>query len=284
MSRWTDIAGWVGPTVNEGDGDGRPGEPEDRMAGHVGLVVHIAEGTYDGTEAWERNPVAEVSSHFVVARDGRVAQMVDTDDRSWCQGAGNASWLSVENEGYKTQAPTAAQVEALAQLYARCMTEYGAPAQLSESPGVGGLGWHGMGGAAWGGHYDCPGEGLKSARPAILARALEIANGDDDVALTDLQIAQLNNTEQYAKALVHLTDTVEGGISDTVHTTRPANEFAQAVRKLAGAASTGGIDVKGLATALAPLLLPQIEAASERASERAVRKVLGAVDGATPAG
>lgn len=177
MAIWSDIATWQGPTANEGDGDGRPGEPEDRMSGHVGLVIHIAEGTYDGTQAWERNPVAQVSSHFVVAKDGRIAQMVDTDDRSWCQSAGNATWISVENEGFHTQAPTAAQVEANARIYAKCMRVYGAPAQLTDSPSVGGLGWHGMGGNAWGGHFDCPGDQFKAARPAILARAVQIVSG-----------------------------------------------------------------------------------------------------------
>jgi hypothetical protein len=188
MARWTDIATWVGPTVNEGDGDSTPGESADHMAGHVGLVVHIAEGTYDGTIAWEHNPVAEVSSHFVVAKDGRIAQVVDTDDRSWCQSQGNATWISVENEGFHTQAPTPQQVEALARIYARCMQVYAAPARVTDSVDVGGIGWHGMGGDAWGGHVDCPGDQFKAARPAILARALEIMNGDDMSAHTEAVI------------------------------------------------------------------------------------------------
>lgn len=177
MARWTDLAAWQGPTVNEGDGDGRPGEPEDRMTARMGMVEHIAEGTYDGTLAWERNPVAQVSSHFVVAKDGRIAQMVDTDDRSWCQADGNAGWISVENEGHVTDQPTPPQIEANAKLYARGMREYGWPARVTDSPVDRGLGWHGMGGAGWGGHYQCPGEGFKAARPAIVARAQQILAG-----------------------------------------------------------------------------------------------------------
>ncbi len=48
------------------------------------IVCHIAEGTYLGTIAWEQNPASRVSSHFIVAKDGRVAQMVDIRDTAWC--------------------------------------------------------------------------------------------------------------------------------------------------------------------------------------------------------
>lgn len=171
------FATWVGPTVNQGGA----------MTRYDGLVIHIAEGSYFGTIAWQRNPSADVSSHFIVAKDGRISQMVDTSTRSWCQAAGNSTWLSVENEGFHGDTPPAAQIEALAQIYAWCMTTHGIAAQISNSPNVGGLGWHGMGGTAWGGHFDCPGEGLKNARPAILSRALQI-NGsppEGDMAYFD---------------------------------------------------------------------------------------------------
>lgn len=272
MGRWADIATWVGPTPNEGDGDGRPGEAEDHMAGHVGLVVHIAEGTFDGTTAWERNPAAQVSSHFVVGKDGRVAQMVDTDDRSWCQSDGNATWISVENEGYHTEAPTPAQVEALARLYARVMQVYGTPARLSDSPTVGGLGWHGMGGAAWGGHYDCPGEQFKAARSAVLARALTILTGDPLMALTDTDAkALIWRVEALTEGRTAVADGPTKG--EPVRLVQLVKDIQAKVAALA-APTPVPVDTAALAAALTPLL--------EAAAEAAVRKVLGATDGAVP--
>lgn len=181
MARWG-IAEWVGPTVNEGDGDGRPGEPEDLMYECRGLIVHIMQGSYGGSIAWGKNPDSDVSFHFANAKDGRLGQLVDTDVRAWTQGSGNGRWLSVENEGYSGEALTPAQVENVAQLYALGVQAYGWPLQATDSPDGAGLGWHGMGGAAWGGHPDCPGEPIKAQRSAILARAAEILGGSDMTA------------------------------------------------------------------------------------------------------
>jgi hypothetical protein len=187
MARWTDLAQWVGPTVNEGDGDGKPGEQEDHLLEHRGVVIHIADGTYLGTIAWQRNPAADVSSTFICAKDGRRAQMVDTDDRAWTQRAGNSRWHSIEFEGYTGQSLTAQQVEFAAQVLAREHREYGVPLQVATSPSGRGLGHHSMGaesGVDWG-HSECPGPAIKAQKPQIVARAIEIINGGDDVSWTE---------------------------------------------------------------------------------------------------
>lgn len=208
MARWTDLAAWVGTTVNEGDGDGTPLEPVDRLTDVRGLVLHIASGFYDGTIAWQRNASADVSSHFIVGRDGRCAQMVDTADRSWAQRSGNSTWLSVELEGFAPddrlhakhpgwERLTDAQIEVCARLFARAHQVYGAakvPLQLATSPAGRGLGHHSMGaenGYDWG-HSQCPGVAIKAQKPAILARARQIVSGsptppatEDDMQLGD---------------------------------------------------------------------------------------------------
>jgi hypothetical protein len=111
VSRWSDLAVWRGPTINEGDGDGTPGEAADRLSSYRGLVVHIASGYFEGTISWQQNPAADVSSHFVVARDGRIAQCVDTADRAWTQRTGNsrlaASSARASRPGDGTAAPAA---------------------------------------------------------------------------------------------------------------------------------------------------------------------------------
>lgn len=200
MNRWTDLATWRGPTVNEGDGDGHPGEPEDHRSETRGLVLHIAEGSGPGTISWQLNPSAQVSSHFVVDLDGSITQMVDLDDRAWTQIEGNRAWLSVENAGHTPHPLTDAQVEANAQLLARCHTAFGVPLELATSPSGRGLGHHSMGaesGVNWG-HSDCPGPAIKAQKPAILARAIEIINGGNDMALTD------DDVQKVAAATVHL--------------------------------------------------------------------------------
>ncbi|MFV2105011.1 N-acetylmuramoyl-L-alanine amidase [Micromonospora sp. LOL_015] len=176
MGIWTDLATWRGPTVNSGNGAGAFNEPEDRLDAHHGIVVHIADGYFEGTIAWQRNPASRVSSHFVVAKDGRIAQMVDTEIRAWTQRAGNRTWLSIENEGFLPDRLTAPQLEANAQLLARSHLEHGVPVRNANSPRERGLGHHSMGaenGFDWG-HSQCPGPAIVAQKPTIVARAAQI--------------------------------------------------------------------------------------------------------------
>jgi len=181
MALWSDIATWVGPTVNQGDGDGQA-ESSDGMYEYRGLVLHIMQGSYEGSIGWGKNPSSGVSFHFAAAKDGRCGQLVDTAVRAWTQGSGNGRWISVENEGYSGEALTPQQVETCARLYARGVKEYGWPLASTDSPDGRGLGWHGMGGVAWGNHPDCPGVPIRNQRPEILARAQQILTGGNDMA------------------------------------------------------------------------------------------------------
>lgn len=183
MARWSDLATWRGPTQNRNAG----GQTEVR-----GLVVHIAEGWYDGTIAWQKNPDANVSSHFVVSRAGDIAQVVDTADAAWTQRSGNGEWLSVECEGFTKdngknpggwEKLTPQQLDAVARLLHECHRRHGVPLQTTTSTTGKGLGHHSMG-ADWG-HQACPGRPIISQKPAIVTRALAIENGDDDMNLDD---------------------------------------------------------------------------------------------------
>jgi N-acetylmuramoyl-L-alanine amidase len=200
MLRWSELAEWRGPTAARGGA----------MLEQRGLVVHIAEGSYEGTIAWQKGS-NNVSSHFVVAspadaHDGRIAQVVDLDVAAWTQRSGNGRWLSVENSGFSPHELSAAQVESNAQLYARGMQDFGWPAKLATSPADHGLAYHGIAcagpggdprapwvvpnttGQVWG-HCDCPGAGVIAQLPAILARAIEINTGagSDDMGVMRYQ-------------------------------------------------------------------------------------------------
>jgi hypothetical protein len=180
MARWPDLAQWRGPSPNKT----ASGQTEVR-----GLVVHIAAGWYEGTISWQRNDDSNISSHFIVGRNGQIAQMVDTADAAWTQRSGNGEWLSVECEGFTAsdsknpggwERLSDAQIDAVARLLLRIHQVYGVPLQTTTSPTGRGLGHHSMG-ADWG-HRECPGTPIIQQKPAIVAKALALKNGDDDMS------------------------------------------------------------------------------------------------------
>jgi len=162
----------------------------------LGLILHVQDGNGELT-GWFNNPGSDASSAWQVMKTGKVFQFGDPDvDKFWTQGAGNPDYGAVETEGYPGDALTPEQVEGVARIYAKGHLEEGWPFQLAEKPGERGLGWHGMGGAAWGGHYNCPGNLRKAQRATILARARQIVTGSttqrdefDMATLADLQAA-----------------------------------------------------------------------------------------------
>jgi N-acetyl-anhydromuramyl-L-alanine amidase AmpD len=59
------------------------------------IVCHITEGSFAGAVSWLRNPQAQASTHFVVARDGRITQLVNIADTAW----GNGTTTGTDNRG-----------------------------------------------------------------------------------------------------------------------------------------------------------------------------------------
>lgn len=168
MTHWIEQATWVGPTPNVSG----------PMSEQRGMVLHVMQGSLAGSVAWGKNPASQVSFHFGTSKAGECQQLVDTDVTAWTQANGNGSWVSVENEDFSGNPLNAAQIENVAQLYARGVREYGWPYVLANSPNDRGLGYHAMGGVAWGNHPDCPGQPIIGQRQAILDRAQQINNGD----------------------------------------------------------------------------------------------------------
>jgi len=138
----------------------------------LGVVMHITGASYKASDAWFHNPSAGASAHLIIDLDGTIYQEVDFNDRAWAEGAGNPYYYSFETVG--SSGPlTNAQVNSFARAYAWLAQKDKIPYQLADLPGQKGLGWHGMGGNAWGGHPYCPGEPRKQQRPLIL----QIAQG-----------------------------------------------------------------------------------------------------------
>jgi len=147
----------------------------------MGVVMHTMAGDLPGTVSWFNNPAAEASAHFGIAENGEIWQFgpVGKGWIAWAQAAGNHAWYSIEHAdaGHPSNPLTAAQVTASAQLVELLSRFAGFPLQVSNSPSVKGYGWHGMGGQAWGGHPDCPGDVRKAQRTAIITLAKAIRKG-----------------------------------------------------------------------------------------------------------
>ena len=140
----------------------------------LGLVLHVMEGTLEGSDSWFRRPPTKddpgSSAHFGLARDGRLWQWVDTANRAWAQAAGNESYVSVECEENVGDTLTPSQISALVRLVQWMHDQHGMPFALANKPGERGLGYHAMGGVAWGNH-PCPGAPIIAQRQAILDAA-----------------------------------------------------------------------------------------------------------------
>lgn len=230
------------------------------MTGHQGLVLHIAEGTYRGTIAWQMNPDQEyadgtkvtTSSTWIVGRnDGEWAQMVDTERIAWCQRAGSRDWLSIELAGHAPAAPTAWQVWACAQLLGLVHREYGVPLRVTGQVSVRGLGHHSMDNdttVQWG-HDSCPGTGVIGSKPAIVNLAVAQSQGVD---MTPDQAEQLANIahvtvtrgktsdgswftiglEDLLKSVLGELDTLKGMVAALAQTQGGTLDVDQAVERL----------------------------------------------------
>jgi N-acetylmuramoyl-L-alanine amidase len=162
------------------------GSPNENIGGVTrppqGMVLHIAQGYYQGTIGYEHNPAAQVSSYCVVSKNGDITQVIDLDDKAWTESAGNDAWIGVEFEGFVPDALTPMQITAAARILAWLNEHYGVPIQPTDDPVNGhGLGYHSMGGLAWGGHFQCPGPNIVAQRGEILYQAQQLAQPKDIV-------------------------------------------------------------------------------------------------------
>ena len=147
-----------------------------------GLLMHTMAGNLlPGTVAWFNDSAAQVSAHFGIAQSGEVWQFGPIG-KGWCAwhaAEANRAWYGCEfaDDGKPANPLTAAQITSGAQIL-ECLSAFaGFPLQISDSPSVHGFGWHGMGGAAFGGHYDCPGDIRTAQRAEIVTLAGQIRAG-----------------------------------------------------------------------------------------------------------
>ncbi|MET8431943.1 N-acetylmuramoyl-L-alanine amidase [Streptomyces sp900116325] len=65
------------------------------------VIIHVTQGSYEGSIKWFQDPKAEVSAHYVVrSSDGQITQTVRDTDTAYHAKQANASALGIEHEGY----------------------------------------------------------------------------------------------------------------------------------------------------------------------------------------
>ncbi|QQE09968.1 N-acetylmuramoyl-L-alanine amidase [Planctomycetota bacterium] len=70
------------------------------------FAIHTVEGSYAGAVSWFNNPKSNVSSHYVIDKNGDATQMVDSWDTAWTTNYYNSRSISFEMAGYAGQAST----------------------------------------------------------------------------------------------------------------------------------------------------------------------------------
>lgn len=113
------------------------------------IVIHVAEGTYQGTISWFQYPDAQASAHYVVSKTGEITAMVCDEDIAWHAGNWeyNCHSIGIEHEGYVDDPDsfTEAQYQASANLVRWLAQRYNiqlvhpsgiAPASATMSSGI----------------------------------------------------------------------------------------------------------------------------------------------------
>ncbi len=110
----------------------------------VAICNHIMDGTIESSNAWFKNRRSEASSHFGIARDGRIWQWVRVQDSAWTNGIlqnpdlsvgwladsvrrninPNTRTVSIEHEGYTGRPFTEEQYKASLWLHRYLCTRY----------------------------------------------------------------------------------------------------------------------------------------------------------------
>lgn len=66
----------------------------------IAIVIHIMEGSLDGTDSWFKSKISSVSAHYGIGINGEVHQYVQENDSAWHAGRVNApTWPLIKSAG-----------------------------------------------------------------------------------------------------------------------------------------------------------------------------------------
>lgn len=120
-------ASWVPASTSNYTNASRPGSN-----GIDKIVIHVTQGSYEGSLAWFQNPDAGVSAHYTIkSSNGEVAQSVREADIAWHAGNWeyNQTSVGIEHEGFVDESEwfTDEMYESSAKLAADVAAEYDIP-------------------------------------------------------------------------------------------------------------------------------------------------------------
>lgn len=215
------------------------------------VVIHIAEGWLAGGYSWFNNPTSQVSSHFMIGKNGEIWQFVSEDDTAWhAGGVANASWsklkpginpnlytIGIENEGFTGEQFTEEMYAANAYLIAKMAQKYNIP--INRTTVIG--------------HYEinsssrpnCPGPGIDFNKLIELSKLLledpeMIENLQKQIAELKKEITKLQsdfkNSDKKIKELSELNDEQEKVLKqkeeELVLTENQNSKLRQEIKKL----------------------------------------------------
>ena len=194
-------------------------------------IIHVAQGTYDGTISVFKDPGWDASTHYVIENDSNpeITRMVDESDIGWHAGNWdyNTQSLGIEHPGYADQTFwTDATYEKSAALAQWAAETYNFPLEVkrfdvapcSASSGTGGIIGHDQipdpdncssGGGA-GGHTD-PGSTWNWGKFEGLLRRYHLGVGDNTVTSSALRVRDSPSGTQVDTAPVETSGVVLDG-------------------------------------------------------------------------
>jgi hypothetical protein len=134
----------------------------------LGWIMHVQDGNGSPYHYFAslKKPHRAFSTYWI-SKTGYCEQYQYLNRESWCQGAGNPLYWSVEFEGYPNEKLTPQQIASGAQLHNLLRVSDA----IANKPGVRGIGTHSMGGVPWTNHPLCPGTIRANQRLVILGAA-----------------------------------------------------------------------------------------------------------------
>lgn len=184
------------------------------------IVIHIAEGTLEGGHSWFNNPSSQVSSHYMVGKNGAIWQFVKDEDTAWhAGGVANPNWsllkggvnpnfytIGIEHEGFTGQGWTDAMYNATSELIATLCLKFDIP--LDRNHIIGHYQINSLG------RQNCPGNGMSFDR--LINTAFNYY--EDPQVIKELQdkITRQNNIINEFKSQVSNLQAENKSLRDTI--------------------------------------------------------------------
>jgi len=102
------------------------------------IILHVCDGTFEGSLNWLTNPRSMVSAHFLISKKGDIVQLVQCQDTAWHAGVikkptwkllkqglnPNLYTIGIELAGYASERPSQAQIWAAGRLVRELATQF----------------------------------------------------------------------------------------------------------------------------------------------------------------